>query len=186
MSPPGIEPVSSSFPERTLCRLSTGAGTHLVCILRYFTCMCKLLTFRCSRSVQMLHNIKKNYIDIFEVHVHVSSFQIHVHVQLHISLKCTDARPQIIWSYMHACTFGTPNYWKKWQITLIKKVLILLIILLFFVCVVVLRPCQQLRSNSFVIGSFKYTCTWREPGQCQHLLHPVYWRQQDFDVIWLL
>ena len=30
----------------------------------------------------MLHNVKKNNIDLFEVHVHVSSFQIHVHVQL--------------------------------------------------------------------------------------------------------
>ena len=58
--------------------------------------------FRCSRSVQMLHNVKKNNIDIFEVHVHTSSFQTHVHVQLQINLKCTDARPQIIWSYMRA------------------------------------------------------------------------------------
>ena len=54
------------------------------------------IMFRCSRSVKMLHNIKKNNIDHFEVHVHVSSFQIHVHVQLQINLKCTDARPQII------------------------------------------------------------------------------------------
>ena len=44
----------------------------------------------------MLHDIKKNNIDIFEVHVHVSSFQIHVHVQLQINLKCIDERPQII------------------------------------------------------------------------------------------
>ena len=50
----------------------------------------------------MLHNVKKNNIDLFEVHVHVSSFQIHVHGQLQISLKCTDARPQIILSYMRA------------------------------------------------------------------------------------
>ena len=42
----------------------------------------------------MLHNIKKNNIDIFEVLVHVTSFQIHIHVQLQINLKCTDARPQ--------------------------------------------------------------------------------------------
>ena len=110
---------------------ATGAGTPLVCILRYFPCMCQLLMFRCSRSVQMLQNVKKNNTDIFEIHVYVSSFQIHVHVQLHINLKCTDASPQIIWSYMHACTFGTPNYWKKRQVTLIKKVLILLNILLF-------------------------------------------------------
>ena len=48
----------------------------------------------------MLHNVKKNNIEIFKVHVHVSSFQIHVHVQLQISLKCTDARPQIIY---HTC-----------------------------------------------------------------------------------
>ena len=44
----------------------------------------------------MLHNVTKNNIDLFEVHVHVFSFQIHVYVQLQISLKCTDARPQII------------------------------------------------------------------------------------------
>ena len=48
----------------------------------------------------MLHNVKKNDIDLFEVHV--SSFQIHVHVQLQINLKCTDARPQILRSYMCA------------------------------------------------------------------------------------
>ena len=29
----------------------------------------KILMFRCSRSVQMLHNVKKNNIDLFEVHV---------------------------------------------------------------------------------------------------------------------
>ena len=69
---------------------------------RYCTCICKLLMFRCSRSVQMLHNVKKKHNDLFEVHVHVSSFQIHVHVQLQINLKCTDLRPQIIWSYMRA------------------------------------------------------------------------------------
>ena len=44
----------------------------------------------------MLRNVKKYNIDIFEVHVLVSSFQIHVHVQLQINFKCTDARPQII------------------------------------------------------------------------------------------
>ena len=44
----------------------------------------------------MLHDIKKNNIDIFEVHVHVSSFQIRVHVQLQMNLKCIDERPQII------------------------------------------------------------------------------------------
>ena len=54
------------------------------------------IMFRCSRSVQMLHNVKKNNVDLFEVHVHVSSFQIYVHVQLQINLKCTDARPHII------------------------------------------------------------------------------------------
>ena len=64
--------------------------------------MCELLMFRCFKSVQMLHDVKKNNIDLFEVHVHVSSFQIHVHVQLQINLKYTGARPQIIWSYMRA------------------------------------------------------------------------------------
>ena len=44
----------------------------------------------------MLHNVKKNNIDLFKVYIHVSSFQIHVHVQLQINLKFTDARPQII------------------------------------------------------------------------------------------
>ena len=50
----------------------------------------------------MLHNVTKNNIDLFEVYVHVSSFQIHVNVQLQISLKYTDARPQIIRPYMRA------------------------------------------------------------------------------------
>ena len=49
----------------------------------------------------MLHNIKKNYIAIFEIHVHVSSFQIHVHVQLQISLKCTEASTDNM--IIHAC-----------------------------------------------------------------------------------
>ena len=49
-----------------------------------------------SRSVQMLRNVTKHNIDLFIVHIHVSSFQIHVRVQLQINLKCTDARPQII------------------------------------------------------------------------------------------
>ena len=40
--------------------------------------------FKCSRSVQMLHNVKKNNIDLFEVHAHISLFQIYVHVQLQI------------------------------------------------------------------------------------------------------
>ena len=44
----------------------------------------------------MMHNVKKNNIDRFEVHVNVSSFQIYVHVQLQINLKCTDVRPQIV------------------------------------------------------------------------------------------
>ena len=92
---------------------------------RYCTCICKLLMFSCSRSVQMLHNVKKNNIDLFEVHVHVSSFQIHVHVQLQISLKCTDACPQIIWSYMHALS-EHQTIERKRQVTLIKKVLIIL------------------------------------------------------------
>ena len=77
-------------------------STSLVCTWIYCTCMCKLLMFRCSRSVQMMHNVKKNNIDHFEVHEHVSSFQIHVYIQLQINLKCTDVRPQIIWSYMRA------------------------------------------------------------------------------------
>ena len=59
--------------------------------------------FSCSRNIQMLHNVKKNNIDIFEVHV--SSFQIHVHVQLQIHLKCTVARPATFfradWSWNH-------------------------------------------------------------------------------------
>ena len=45
---------------------------------------------------KMLHNVKKNNIDLFEVHLHVSFFRMHVHVQLQINLKCADARPQII------------------------------------------------------------------------------------------
>ena len=105
---------------------ATGADTPLVRTWRYCTCMCKLLMLRCSRSIQMLHNVKKNNIDLFEVHAHVSSFQIHVQVQLQINLKCTDADNMI----RHECTFGTPNYWKKRQVTLIKKVLILLKIIL--------------------------------------------------------
>ena len=64
----------------------------------YCICICKLLMFRCFRSAQMLHNVKENNIDLFEEHV--PSFQIHEQVQLQINLKCTDARPQIIWSYM--------------------------------------------------------------------------------------
>ena len=95
---------------------------------RYCTCICKLLMFRCFRSVQMLHNVKKNNIDLFEVHVHVSSFLIHVHVQLQFNLNCTDARPQIIWSYMRALS----------EHQIIE------------------------RKDRFVIGSFKYTCIWRE------------------------
>ena len=44
----------------------------------------------------MLHKVQKNNTDHFEVHVlHVASFQIHVHVQLHISFKSTDRRPQV-------------------------------------------------------------------------------------------
>ena len=58
----------------------------------------------------MLHNVKKNNIDLFEVHIHVSSFQIHVHVQLQINLKCTDARPQMT---IHACAVGTPIIERK-------------------------------------------------------------------------
>ena len=48
----------------------------------------------------MLHNVKKNKIDLFEERVHVSSFQIHEHLQ--INLTCTDERPQIIMSYIRA------------------------------------------------------------------------------------
>ena len=68
----------------------------------------------------MLYNVKKNNVDLFEVHVHVSSFQIHAHVQLQINLKRKGARPQIIWSYMRAL----PEH------QTIKKVLIILKILL--------------------------------------------------------
>ena len=131
---------------------------------RYCTCICKLLMFQCSRSVQMLHNVKKNNIDLFEVHVHVSSFQIHVHVQLQINLKCTDARPQIIWSYMRALSEHQTTERKR-QVTLIKKVLIILKILLSY-------------------GHLNIHV--HEETQCQHLLHPFYWRKQDVDIIRLL
>ena len=109
---PGLNPWPQVSRSGHSTDWATGAGTPLVCTWRYCTCMCKLLMFRSSRSVQMLHNVKKNKIDLSEVHV--SSSQIHEHLQ--INLKCTDERPQIIWSYV--CTFGTPNYWKKRQVTL--------------------------------------------------------------------
>ena len=76
----------------------------------------------------MLHNVKKNNIDLFKVHVNVSSFPIHVHVQLQINLKCTDASTDNM--IIHACTVGTQNHCKKSQVILIKKVLILFKILL--------------------------------------------------------
>ena len=87
-------PGSNPWPQVSRSGHSTnwasGAGTPLVCTWRYCTCMCKLLMCRCSRRVQMLHNVKKNNADLFEVHLHVCSFQIHVHEQLQIILKCTD------------------------------------------------------------------------------------------------
>ena len=59
------------------------------------------------------------------------SNSMHVHVQLQINLKCTDAHPQIIWSYMRALS-EHQNCWKKRQVTLIKKVLIILKMLLSY------------------------------------------------------
>ena len=97
---------------------------------------------RFPRNVRMLHNVKKNDIDVFEVHVHVSSLQMHVYVQLQINLKCTDARASTDNMIIHACTFGTPNCWKKRQVTLIRGF--------------------NSFTNTFVIGLFKYTCTRRE------------------------
>ena len=169
---------------------------------RYCACICKPLMFRCSRSVQMLHNVTNNNIDLLEVHVHVSSFQIYVYLQLQIgerggsvvecrtperevrgsrpnaAVLCPWARhftPRKYWLItqeamapsrhdwkivdwdvkpqhnqqptaadqsemyrrastdsitIHACTVGTPNYWKERQVTLIKKVLIIWKILL--------------------------------------------------------
>ena len=101
ISRPGIEPVTSSSPKRTLYGAS-GAGTSLCAhkdiVHACASCLRLEIMFRCPRSVKMLHNVKKNNIDLFEVHVHASSFQIHVQVQLQINLKCTDARPPVIWS----------------------------------------------------------------------------------------
>ena len=93
MSRPGIEPVTIKFPGEDTLSLQLPGQVRPLCTHEDTV---HILMFRCSRSVQMLHNVTKNNFDLFEVHVHVFSFQIHVHVQLQVNLKCTDARPQII------------------------------------------------------------------------------------------
>ena len=131
MSRPGIEPVISRFRSGDSTDWATGAGISPVYTWRYCLCMCKFLMLRYSRSVNVLYNVKKNNIDLFEEHLYVSTS------------KYMYRRASTDNMTIHVCTLGTPNYWKKRQVTLIKKGF-------------------NSFKKSYVIGPFKYACTWRE------------------------
>ena len=55
----------------------------------------------------MLHNVKKNNIDLFEVHVHVSTSK---YVYTYSSDQFEMYRRASTDMIIHVCTLGTPNY----------------------------------------------------------------------------